>query len=409
MATVEGAANLGGPEPLRPSNYCVFLLGAGFSADYGLPVMRQFISVATRRFHDFKQGGGERLEEAYDRLLRFFSECRQSTWALDRQWGNIEELFTQADLRRLAGWPLKPNPAELCTDIEWVIWDTYRRRQGDCDLAAACEAVKKAGLTPVFITTNYDTACESTLWPRNFNQPHYSYVGFEHPNYSGQSHLCAHESSRELVDVRWPAVPVIKLHGSVNWFRIHRDTDTWFAAHNIGAEAKHSQVVIENPAFPFDHFLKCLPNPPGGPVSECEVHPGIVAPALSKATNHSVIGAQLRAAIQAIEGARAVWIIGYSFPPTDVFMTRLLTEGLKSNADFSGLHVCDIVPESTASWQHFRNVTLGPIMRDSHYEYFQTSANVCRQVFASNAFSDWRKQLRHPGWQKNFEVEMSRK
>jgi hypothetical protein len=52
---------------------------------------------------------------------------------------------------------------------------------------------------------------------------------------------------------------------------------------------------------------------------------------LGKSAVHPTVAAQWRAAIEILQRARTLDIIGYSFPETDVFMLRLLSEGLKRN------------------------------------------------------------------------------
>ena len=72
----------------KDSDLCVFLLGAGNSADLDLPVMRAFMDTA--RKHYFARqlgltGGGahhqptDTLLDAYETLLDFYDQCRASS------------------------------------------------------------------------------------------------------------------------------------------------------------------------------------------------------------------------------------------------------------------------------------------------------------------------------------------
>lgn len=401
----------------QPSDNCVFLLGAGFSAACKLPVMREFMRTAVRLFFGNCDAPHFDLGPDYQALLDFFAECRQSTWALTRQWGNIEELFTQADMRRLARLPTARKADALCRAIAWVIWDTYR--QSPCpdfipNMKNTCEAVKRSNLRPVIVTTNYDTVCEHTLKLelqdlRMLKQPpglHYAYVGFRFPQLlqpppGEPSPLMRvpQDTRMDLARIQemtvhyWPAdaallnhvVPVIKLHGSVNWFRL--GSKRWFASHLCGQNTIGNDIGGEH--LGKGSLVAMLGLSQGETMA---IEPGIVAPALNKDTSSELIGAQLAAAIEALRCAREVWVIGYSFPATDVFMTRLLTEGLRNNVDLHRLYIIDRRPRS--EWRDFIDKTLGSILRDSHFSFFQLDTETALPIMGGD-HSNWEEALRN--------------
>jgi hypothetical protein len=173
----------------RESDKYVLLLGAGFSAPYGPPVMNRFMGVARRRYHAIrKENPNHDLIPHYGRMLEFQQRClRQSGWLFNRDWENIEEVYTQADLIRLAQPSGDASAQELCDDIAWTIWDTYRKcerltkdHSDNFMLSRLLTIVREDGLKPVIITTNYDLLTEKSLTifkPPNGPRWRYYYPG----------------------------------------------------------------------------------------------------------------------------------------------------------------------------------------------------------------------------------------
>lgn len=110
---------------------CVFLLGAGFSANYGQPVMRDFRSRAAARWRDRLEANGidDSIVQYYDAFQRFYSERTQHRTAMNLDWDNIEHLLTQAEL--LEDIKLGDNYDGLCNSIKWVIQDVYQKDYAD--------------------------------------------------------------------------------------------------------------------------------------------------------------------------------------------------------------------------------------------------------------------------------------
>jgi len=177
----------------------VFLLGAGFSAPYGCPVMNNFMEKARRNyFTKREQDPEDYLVGCYEALLDFQAECLRSSWAFNRNWENIEELYTQADLLRLAN---QDGAEDRCTRIAWAIWDVYRLAGGqDFPLPGIVQQLcQNQGLRPVFVTTNYDIVIEKQLFGlKGF--PYY-YPGFkkETDNHGGcRQGICFASNSQAM-------------------------------------------------------------------------------------------------------------------------------------------------------------------------------------------------------------------
>jgi hypothetical protein len=348
------ASSLSTDSDLKHSDNFVLLLGAGFSAPGGFPVMTQFMRGARRRYQQLKNTGSF-LVEHYRNMFTFQLQClRKSGWCFQRDWENIEELYTQADLRRLADITDKGDPTKLCDSIAWSIWDTYRRAgsayrssgyAGIPDLQAALIAISGNGYSPIVITTNYDLLVEmATLQANGTSGWKYYYPGFTQPSHDTME--CVISTQKNDAAPSGKYLPVIKLHGSANWFEFPL-RDTWVASKRVGDEYRRPDI-IHNPDLDIDQFRKELIAAAnqwvsGGellnPLLDGPFRPAIIPPMLGKMSVSYVIARQWRAAIEALGSAREIWIIGYSFPETDSFMPRLLSEGIQDNDDLDSLMI----------------------------------------------------------------------
>jgi hypothetical protein len=118
-----------------------------------------------------------------------------------------------------------------------------------------------------------------------------------------------------------PRIPIIKLHGSVNWFQEQNSTK-WQALNVMaGTGNRYDDLEIND-----------------------NITPAIIPPMLGKASIAPIISAQWKAAMKVLSRARQIVIIGCSFPVTDAFMLRLLSKGLKSNMDSDRILIIDKNP-----------------------------------------------------------------
>ena len=142
-------------------------------------------------------------------------------------------------------------------------------------------------------------------------------------------------------------VPIIKLHGSVNWFKFQDNLHRAFYDQDLqNGNKMHNRLPFNKPGLPFRDWIQHLKESCGRRDDPPEsVTPAIIPPMLGKTSDIEVFAHQWKKAVQAIRQAREVWIIGYSFPITDAFMTRLLAEGVKDNGVLEVL--CIANPDKT--------------------------------------------------------------
>jgi len=349
-------------EPEESRNI-VFILGAGASAAYGPPVMAGFMDEAKRLYFAKKSvDESDGLLRCYEKLFSFHDHCRTSTWAFRRNWENMEELYTQADLLRLSSVAASERDKyhELCSNIAWVIWDVYRR----CTVQAfserfpqVCHRVVDGDFRPIVITTNYDLLCELAL--THHTRPK-EIGGFAYPGFidkPGGGRFLSTDMAVGLEGFRRNVVPIIKLHGSTNWFVKSRKPEVEWVA------AKDGLVGMSEATGTIPSFTG---------MSNSDVTPGIIPPMLGKMSVAPVIAAHWSAAIHAIRYARQIWVIGYSFPQTDVFMTRLLTQGLLKDFQLERFVIADL--QSEEKWQERIDSMLGFMLREHKFWFVQGQA-----------------------------------
>jgi len=351
MSTVEG--QLLDRDDFRTGTI-VFLLGAGFSAPLGLPIMNTFIRYAASRAAD----PANPLQSAYLRVLDFRRECLGISYLLaGRSWDNLEELFTQAHLRSFT------EPAvgqQICNRFARVIWDVYRKPLNHDNCTSwgyshfrmfLSDLIKKWATErtarPIIITTNYDLSLETLLLCAAKHPKDYMRIV-----YSGEFecdcdnsdfllfHLC-----RDLGEDPLP-LEIIKLHGSVNWFLSTEGKPSCCTKYEPGYE--RGSNAVQTLAVQHSGFTERIARD-DGPI------PLIEPPMLGKAAGTQVIARQWQRAVEALKNAQALAIVGYSFPSTDMFMSKLLAEGLRQNSRMRVIEIVNSAEHSSRFWTDMRN------------------------------------------------------
>lgn len=354
---------------LQRKDHIVFLLGAGFSKTFGAPLMCEFMHVARKNYFSLlDRGEPDYRIDHYEEMLKFHNECLRCSWAVNREWDNIEELYTQCDLLRLAGDPSKTVAEARCKHLAWAIWDVYRRPdtypKNLGESLGTCHDGSEI-LKPVVLTTNYDLTCEQGIGDLN-----YYYPGFEAP-WVVASKSQSHQLVREVAigkeqgiegTTRDGVIPVVKLHGSANWFSINADT---CVASRVTAAGISSAVAPHSTEFLPERFIELVQTEVAPGISETT--PAIIPPMLGKMSVYPAIAAQWSAAIEFLSRARFLIICGYSFPSTDAFMSRLIAEGLKNNPGIERILIVNRDAES--EWEERRTRIFNPSVNRSHVRY----------------------------------------
>ncbi len=329
----------------------VFVLGAGCSVESGAPIMANFM----QRARELSGRSDCPFKKDYEALLTFRRSCLRLSYILERWWENIEDLYTQAHLQQLAGCR---GAVALQKSMANVIWDVYRQLARNLDGYRALSTYLGACALqwrqfdkprPIVVTTNYDTYAEGALchnerldFGRGERPPLDFQLRIAYPGLgaSGRAKdLDTILSAKQIPDDALEAacaIEFIKLHGSVGWFKKDRETVIQ------GMEAGTYEGILRYGMFKYqeDDFVSM--------VSSGSLTPAIVPPLLGKAQQDQAIEANWNRAIHAFSCAREIAIIGYSFPETDTFMTRLLAEGLRQNDKLEQIFIVN--PENNEGW-----------------------------------------------------------
>lgn len=322
---------------MRPHNdNNVYILGAGFSAEAGLPVISSFLA-RMRDAVDWLDAYGRVAErEAIERVLDFRHEAAAAGYRINIDLDNVEHLFSLADAKpgttsakdiRLAiaatidftaqtgyaptgrlrvsesdGWPCSAEWRGAA--IRWTAasppgFDDVESSTYDCysaTLSGLIAAKREAGKN-IVITLNYDVLLEEGL--RRLAVPityQVSGTGVEIDPAAG-----IHDSLPE-------AFQVLKLHGSVNW----------------GQKPDGSVLVCRD----YER------------VRSLNLDPLLVPPTSQKVANDA-LRRVWDAAGRAIARATRIILIGFSIPPADQHFKYLLSVGLKDNSSLRLVRIVD--------------------------------------------------------------------
>jgi len=309
-------------------------LGAGASADVGLPVMNNFMLKA----EDLLSSNLLSPEEtkSFENILETVHQIKGISYQLKNDLGNIENIFGLLDMGRMLG-RLGDVPQakieELYLDIQKVIGLTidfnttlYKDRRGRVKINGPLHSFveildeyyfKNGRNNAAIITLNYDLALEYAL-------QHYGLL----PNYfiDGQEIL--------------GRVPLLKLHGSLNWaISPEGNLLNWDLSkllNEVGTLKHGTDYSLVVSKYFFNNQT-----PLGTNISK----PFIVPPTWNKGQHHSQIGSIWRKAVDYLLQAQAIYIIGYSMPETDMFFRHLLSLGTYSKTNIRRLWVYDIAKE----------------------------------------------------------------
>ena len=320
----------------------VFILGAGASAAMGTPLLANFFDVARKL-------AAESTEPEFKQALDLFAKAHvvlQRTATKTRvDLHNLESVWTCLEMTEVLGGIDGLSPAqarEARTALETVIANTIglstrvrglpprsgrgdgRRESTGCSVLAPLHYYQFVGsILPLldarrasFLTFNYDLGLEMALEAHSFCM----------------DYALSEQSMPE-------AVPVLKLHGSLNWFQELDAKATGTAP--LRVSRKLLELAFEvgvNDAQAMKEYRRSLHADGSKPHRERRF---IVPPGDSKiGARHDIRTVWSRAARELREATTLV-VIGYSVPPTDEFFRNLLGLGTISDRLLERLVVID--------------------------------------------------------------------
>jgi NAD-dependent SIR2 family protein deacetylase len=341
----------------------VFIVGAGASAESGGPVMATFLDYAYNLRRNANAKLSKRQQDSLDLVFKGISALQVAHSKSDLDLNNLESVFGAFEMARLAGRlpPLSKeeveelNPAMrllIVTALEKSIrFPVVNRAQVRAphpyhDFGEVLiSRIAGSDLGPIsFITFNYDLALDYLL---HFRREQVDYCFNDEPQ---------------------GGVPLMKLHGSVNWARCTscQKTAPWslndfFMKHDWNRafwDDKTREVEFNVGA-----LLKQYEHCSG---QACEPDPVIVPPTWNKSEYPQVANVWKHAA-RHLADAENIIVIGYSLPDADQFFRYLFAVGTIGDARPQRFWVID--PDNSGRIEtRFQNL-LGPYF-ESRFQKF---------------------------------------
>lgn len=303
------------------NDHNVYILGAGFSANRGIPLINNFM-FRMRDAHEWLFQKNRKIEaDAIAKVLEFRKEAASAAYRIKINLENIEELFSLASasgdkdnnlseairiaiaatldfcsinqpeknihIRSSQAIPSFKNYGgeSAYGQFEYKEIPTYRYF---LDSMLGSEGQPRGENT--FISFNYDTIVEDSLTSME--------VGF---TYGFDTKDVAYQTSRLKLDDS--GIKLLKLHGSINWARANYP------------DLSDEKLIV------YDSYSELLKQ---------NTTPDLIPPTWRKNFDGGLETIWAHA-LKAIESATRIIVIGFSVPETDTHFKYLMAAGLQNN------------------------------------------------------------------------------
>lgn len=308
----------------------VFILGAGASVEAGAPLMNNFMDISRKLLRDIEPSNGIFANGEIDHLMSVFSKLQNANAKGSIDIYNIESILGALEMAEILD-------IELLGEKKFNLKDSYLKmiyytltqtmqfelnRSNFLRINAHESYYKFIELFEVLdnsaiLTFNYDLGLDVALTDKQID---YSYYLNEEDN----------------------EFPLLKLHGSLNWFNT---TDNNVKSIQIKELLKKVRPSHDQKTIPLD-FVDYKRSFDSIKIKE-EV-PFIIPPTWNKTMFHSQISSVWQAAARCLRTAQNIYVIGYSFPQTDMFFRYLYSLGTLSNSIINRFWIFDIDAENSA-------------------------------------------------------------
>ena len=315
------------------TNHNVYILGAGFSKNAGLPLLSGFLNEMRSSVNWLKKNERPELRATRGVLL-FRKRAASAALRVNLNVENIEDLFSlaaasgkEADAENIStaiaatieySRTHAPNlrPMEVTAADDFPTPPSWTKTGGDehktrfevqlYDLYAGLLngdlCAPQDYMANTVISFNYDTILEDALLR----------IGVP-IDYGFQKDSVEYDEGWEKAQTKNQQLRVLKIHGSINWFQRERELQnlTVYRSYNDGYTK--GKVVLIPPTWRKDF---------SGPLSDV-----------------------WRGAIHALREATRIIFLGFSFPDTDAHIKYLLAAGLQENISLRNIYCINPSPE----------------------------------------------------------------
>lgn len=337
----------------------VYILGAGFSAAAGAPLVHDFLDRSRQLFDDPASGLEDFERESFKKVFAFRQQMAQAREKVRIDLDDVEQLFglveishrlgrTGADTRNATVYVIAKT-LELTTgrygrrrarfgfpvvsgtpnqDVISAHPDVFQHQDNTTNppfcqvdvydyFAALLAGIfddpeKRISRKDTVITFNYDLVLDSAL----------RRIGIG-PDY----HLDPKLVQDSRGDAGRPKCDVLKLHGSTNW--------------GVCGNCRESAVVLPSKLTDSPRDFRAIPCPKCG---RNTFAPLLIPPSWDKSEYREIIAPVWRQAIEELRLATRICVIGYSMLDFDAFFKYLLTLALSENHQLYKLIVVDYRP-----------------------------------------------------------------
>lgn len=321
----------------------VVLLGAGASFDYGAPLMKDFYKVASEIFVNTRD---PKVKDHFTTVFEFIDKLQKAQAKANIDLHNIEQVYTALEMAKLLGlehlrvagksWSkmdasmrfflthciesqtvLPPSPkmhAHKQRSDSTTIAGLTRRKSNMGTVAAYIQGLKKKGWDVSILSFNYDLVAEATLSNSNLKVDY-----------------CL-DGGLDKIDVN--TVPLLKLHGSINWQPItekRRVKLQVMSYDELGNSSNHHLYSVNNSQQVVTNLSRAFT-------------PFVIPPVWNKATYQSALSKVWKVAANQLSEASHVYCLGYSLPVTDGFFKQLYALGTIGKSPFLQFKVFDVEP-----------------------------------------------------------------
>jgi hypothetical protein len=348
----------------------VIILGAGASVDAGAPLMTNFFDVA----EDLFVKNRDRIvhPEAFETIFRLISEL-QSVYAKSHlDLNNIEALFGAVEMAGILGrlgTRSENEIKEIRDSLVQVIVETLELSMGFP--VTEQYPLNPPGSPPIYRispTESYLQLAKVLNQRRNTTVISFNYdLGLDYAlNYIGASVDYGLED--EIADEK---VPLLKLHGSLNWARCTDESCRKIIPYTMEQYFGDLSTFIEREMAEnwriaqrtynlrvSKHFTRQVHCQHGGVLWGVGPTPVIVPPSWNKTDYQGTLVNVWKKASDALANARHIYVVGYSLPESDSFFRYLFALGTLSTTRLRSFWVFN--PDERSSTIERYKRMLGP-------------------------------------------------
>ena len=328
----------------------VFVLGAGFSADAGAPVMREFFAQARNLRDDPSSGLNTTDREIFERVINYRFGLNQALAKVFVDLDNIEKLFgfLEMDLQLRSSTDQK-----LKHDMPYFIARTLeagmtKQLSPECGVVAEGSDGRRWDFRFAKNRYAFFLGMVSGLWnpkKRNSDSSIDSVITFNYdlvierempdlgiaPEY-GLGVGCSTEFPGATLRLN-----LLKMHGSSNWLICSDCKDRIY----IRSPLKAKVWLIANEICP-----RC---------NQVSMVPYIIPPTWNKGIEGGFVHPVWERALQELTTAGRLFIVGYSFPETDQFFEYMLGLALSTNKALTEIYVVNSSEKVQEKFKEFFN------------------------------------------------------